>query len=149
MNDLGRQENIGSILSDVSRLMRRSFNHRARSAGVTRPQWQVLAVLHRHEGTNQGGLAEALDVEPIALCRMIDRLQEAELVERRRDPADRRAWRLFLTQRARELLRDVQPLVEEVMAVALEGVSKRERENLRCTLDRIRQNLSSGVDDAR
>lgn len=136
------EDNIGSMLADVSRLMRRAFDERARGIGVTRPQWQVLAALRRHEGINQGGLADLLDMEPISLCRMVDRLQEAELVERRQDPADRRAWRLFLTQKARDLLKKLRPLGEQMMVMALDGIPESERENLRRSLDRIRQNLS-------
>lgn len=94
-------ENIGTMLAQVSRLFRRRFDERVRDIGVTRPQWQVLSLLTENAGINQGGLAELLEVEPITLGRMIDRLQDAGLVERRVDPADRRAWRLFLTGHAR------------------------------------------------
>ena len=73
---------------------------------------------------------------------MVDRLQEAELVERRRDPADRRAWQLFLTPKARNLLEELRPLGEDVMAIALEGFSQEERDDLHQSLDRIRQNLA-------
>jgi DNA-binding MarR family transcriptional regulator len=135
-------ESIGSILADVSRLMRRSFDARARDIGVTRPQWQVLIALARHEGVKQSLLAEILDVEPITICRMIDRLQEARLVERRPDLADRRAWCLFLTGKARGVIDQLRPLATEVFEVALEGVSTAERSNMMDTLDRIRQNLS-------
>ena len=85
-----------SKLAESSRLVRRAFDARARAIGVTRPQWQVLSALRRHPGVNQGALADLLDVEPITVCRMVDRLQEAGLVERRPDPADRRSWRLHL-----------------------------------------------------
>lgn len=136
------EDNIGPMLADVSRLMRRAFDERARSIGVTRPQWQVLTMLNRHEGSNQGALAELLDTEPITLCRMVDRLQEAGLVERRQDPADRRAWQLFLTAKARDLLQQLQPLGAEVMAIAMDGIAPAERDHLRRALDRIRQNLS-------
>ena len=136
------EDNVGSMLADISRLIRRAFDERARGIGVTRPQWQVLTVLNLHEGTNQGNLAEYLDMEPITLCRMVDRLQEAELVERRQDPADRRAWQLFLTPKARDLLQDLRPLGVEVMALALEGITQEEKNLLRRSLDRIRQNLA-------
>ena len=106
-------ELLGSVISDVSRLLRRSFDARARKIGVTRPQWQVLTTLARNEGVNQGRLAELLDVEPITVCRMVDRLQDSDLVERRADPADRRSWRLFLTEQARGLLSELRPLAEE------------------------------------
>ena len=136
------EDSIGSMLADVSRLIRRSFDERARGIGVTRPQWLVLTMLNRHEGSNQGSLAELMVMEPITLCRMVDRLQEADLVERRQDPADRRAWLLFLTPKARQLLTALKPLGTEVMAIALDGIPEEERESLRRALDRVRQNLA-------
>lgn len=136
------EENLGAKLADTSRLIRRAFDARARGIGVTRPQWQVLTVLRRHEGINQGGLAERLEVEPITVCRMVDRLQDSGLVERRADPADRRSWRLFLTAKAEALLQQLRPLAEEMLAEALEGVSEPDRDRLAEMLDRIRQNLT-------
>jgi DNA-binding MarR family transcriptional regulator len=135
-------ENMATILADVARLMRRSFDDRARSIGVTRAQWQVLTRLRLHEGINQGGLAELLDVEPITLCRMVDRLQEGELVERRADPADRRAWRLFLTPKANAMLEELRPLSFEMIDEALFGINGAEQRALRSMLERIRSNLS-------
>ena len=135
-------DNLGQIISDVSRLMRRAFDERARGIGVTRPQWQVLTMLARHEGINQGGLAELLDVEPITLCRMVDRLQDAGMVERRADPADRRAWRLFLTERANGLLSELRPLALNLFDEAMTGLSVPERDALLEVLERIRINLS-------
>lgn len=136
------EENIAALMADASRMMRRSFDARARTIGVTRPQWQVLTVLKRHEGINQGGLAEILEVEPITVCRMVDRLQEAALVERRPDPADRRSWRLFLTPKALDLLGTLRPLADEMIEQALAGITEDERQTLRRSLDRIRQNLA-------
>ena len=136
-------ENLFAIMADVSRLARRSFDAQAREIGVTRPQWQVLVVLRRHEGVNQGGLAELLDVEPITVCRMVDRLQEADLVERRPDPADRRSWRLFLTAKAEDLLAQLRPLGLRFEAEALDGVSASERSALIAMLERIRQTLAA------
>lgn len=136
------EENIGTMLAQVSRLIRRSFDERARAIGVTRPQSQVLSVLKRKEGINQGGLAEILEVEPITAGRMIDRLQDAELVERRPDPEDRRAWRLYLTPRGEELLDQLRPFAMETFEIALEGLSEAERAGLMAMLGRIRANLS-------
>ena len=139
MNDM-----VGTLLADVSRLMRRSFDSRARAIGVTRAQWQVLSVLARHEGVNQGGLAELLDVEAITLCRMIDRLEEANLVERRPNPADRRAWCLFLKDRARQLLDELRPLAMDLIDESMMGLSTDDVEHLRQSLGRIRSNLTKG-----
>ncbi len=130
------------MIGDISRLARRAFDARAREIGVTRPQWQVLVMLNRHEGVNQGGLAELLDVEPITVCRMVDRLQEADLVERHPDPADRRSWKLFLTAKAGDLLAQLHPLGEQLEAEAFEGISSEERAQVLATLARLRNNLA-------
>jgi DNA-binding MarR family transcriptional regulator len=136
------KESPFAIFADISRLARRAFDARARTIGVTRPQWQVLVTLNRHEGVNQGGLAELLDVEPITVCRMVDRLQEADLVERRPDPADRRSWRLYLTAKAADLLAQLHPLGEQLEAEAFEGISGDERAAVIATLGRLRTNLA-------
>lgn len=136
------KDGIGTLLADVPRLMRREFDARARQIGVTRVQWQVLSMLSQHEGIHQVGLAERLDVESITLCRMVDRLQEADLVERRANPADRRAWCLYLTERARQLLDELRPLALSLMDEALMGLSAPEKEQLHGLLERVRTNLS-------
>lgn len=133
---------IVSTLSDVTRMFRRAFDAKARIIGVTRPQWQVLTLLRWNEGINQGRLAELLEVEPITVGRMIDRLQEAGLVERRADPADRRTWRLHLTAKAEELLHQLRPMAEDMFAEAFDGLDVEQRSALQSALDRIRQNLS-------
>ncbi len=139
-------DHLAVKLGETARLLRRSFDARARRIGVTRPQWQVLTALRRHEGVNQGGLADLLDVEPITVCRMVDRLQEAELVERRADPADRRSWRLFLTDRARRLLDELRPLAHAFLEEAFDGIDAAERERFERTLDRVRLNLQRPSD---
>ncbi len=135
-------ENIGVMLGQVARLIRRSFDERVRTIGVTRPQWQVLSALDRNPGVNQCGLAEILEVEPITAGRMIDRLQDAQLVERRQDPADRRAWRLHLTRKGAALLEHLRPMAMETLDAALEGVGEREQAELMEVLERIRANLT-------
>lgn len=135
-------ENIATLMAQVSRLMRRAFDEKARAIGVTRPQWQVLTLLNANEGINQGGLAELLEVEPITLGRMIDRLQDASLVERRPDPADRRAWRLHITDKARELLTQLRPLAEEMIDAALDGVPQVHRDEIADVMRQMRSNLS-------
>jgi DNA-binding MarR family transcriptional regulator len=138
-------ESIPLLLADVSRLMRRSFDQRARSIGVTRAQWRVLTMLVRHEGINQGGLADLIEVEPITLCRMVDRLTEASLVERRPDPNDRRVWRLFMTEKARALLSDLRLLAADLNEEAMDGISAPEQQQLRDLLGTIRTNLSRRI----
>jgi DNA-binding MarR family transcriptional regulator len=134
-------ESLGFMLSDVSRLMRRRFDERARTVGATRAQWRTLTTLSRNEGLNQGALADLLEVEPITLCRMIDRLEESGLVERRRDPNDRRAWLLYLTAKSRPLLDDLHAVAGEMIEQALTGIAPADRERLGDLLNTIRANL--------
>ena len=142
-------DSVPLLLSDTSRFFRRRFDARARSLGVSRAQWQVLFALSRNEGINQAGLAEALDVETITVGRMVDRLEDAGLVERRADPADRRAWRLHLTDRARPVLDQLRDVSNEVTAEALAGIDNDEQAALAELLTRLRANLCKrGENDA-
>jgi len=111
MRDPDPERSVGFLLHEVSRLLRRNFNRRVQDLGMSQAQWQALAHLSRLEGASQVTLAERLEIQPITLGRLIDRLEEAGLVERRRDPADRRAVRLYLTDKA-------QPLIDRMWAVA-------------------------------
>lgn len=134
-------DTLGFLLADVSRLIRRRFDERARMIGATRAQWRTLVVLSRNEGINQGGLADLLEVEPITLCRMIDQLEEAGLVERRRDPADRRAWQIFLTAQAGPVLEKVRAIADELFVNVVEGVSDADQGIVTRSLERMRENL--------
>lgn len=140
-------DSIGFLVSDVSRLLRRRFDAEARSIGVTRPQWRMLTALKRQEGLNQGALAELLEVEAITLCRMVDRLEEADLVERRRAPNDRRAWNIYLTDKSRPMLDQLKVLAEGLTDRALAGISATEQTALADMLDRIRINLNNPIQD--
>ncbi|RDE06254.1 MarR family winged helix-turn-helix transcriptional regulator [Sphingomonas aracearum] len=132
---------LGFLLTDVARLLRRRFDERVRALGVTRPQWRTLTTLSRHEGANQGTLADLLEVEPITLCRMIDRLEESGLVERRRDPADRRAWQIFLTDAARPMLDKLRAHADALIGHALAGLDTAEQQQFAAALELLRANL--------
>ena len=142
-------DNLGFLMADVSRLIRRRFDERARLIGATRAQWRTLVVLSRNEGINQGGLAELLEVEPITLCRMIDRLEEAGLVERRRDPGDRRAWRIHLTAKAGPVLEKVRAIADALFEDVLDGIPGPDRDRLFASLERMRENLLAEPQEAR
>jgi MarR family transcriptional regulator, transcriptional regulator for hemolysin len=133
---------FGFLLHDIARLMRKRFDQRARGLGLTRAQWQVLAHLARHEGINQAGLAEILEIEPITLGRLIDRMEESLWVERRPDPGDRRARLLYMTAKARPVFDRMRALGETVRAEALSGLSQAERDQLMAMLAAVRSNLS-------
>lgn len=135
-------ETIGFLLNDTARLFRRAFNARTRGSGVTALQWRLIVYLSRHEGIRQGPLAELIEVEPITLSRMIDRLEEAGLVERRADPTDRRAWLLHLTPRANGMVGTMRRTADTLTAEATEGLTLAEREQLIALVTRIQSNLS-------
>jgi MarR family transcriptional regulator for hemolysin len=133
---------FGFLLHDIARLMRKRFDQRARSLGLTRSQWQLLAHLARHEGINQAGLADILEIEPITVGRLIDRMEEAGWVERRAHPSDRRARLLYMTEKAWPVFDRMRALGEGVREDALSGLSETKREHLTSTLMAIRSNLS-------
>lgn len=133
---------FGFVLHDVARLMRKRFEQKARSLGLTRSQWQVLAHLARHEGIGQSALADILEIEPITLGRLLDRLENAGLVERRANPRDRRAWQLFLADKAHPILDQVWELAGETRDEAMAGLSPAEQDRLLTMLLTIRSNLS-------
>ena len=133
---------LGFVLHDISRLLRKRFDRRARDLNLTKSQWIVLAHLARHEGIRQSGLAEILEIEPITLARHLDRLEETGWVQRQRDPHDRRAWNLRLTEKAGPILSKLAALVDETMEEALIGLSEIERRHLFSMLQTVRTNLS-------
>jgi DNA-binding MarR family transcriptional regulator len=130
-------------LGETSRMLRRQFNRQAVAVGATSAQWRAMFWLAREPGMKQVELAERLDVEPITAGRIIDRLDEAGLVERRRDPVDRRVWRLYLTDKANPLIERLKVVAENVLAGALAGIGLEEIAALRGTLERIRENVSA------
>ena len=136
-------DSLAFLISDVARAMRRRFDERARQLGVTQAQWKVLLSLDREEGLNQGVMAERIEVEPITLCRMIDRLEDNGLVERRADPAYRRAWRIFLTDAARPVIAQLRRLADDLFDGALCGVPRDDRDRLIAALQTIRTNLTA------
>jgi MarR family transcriptional regulator for hemolysin len=122
--------------------LRTYADHRAAEFGITRAQWAVMARLDRQEGLKQSELAEMLDLQPITLTRLLDRLEESGLIERRADPQDRRAKRLYLTGAAHPLLERLSVLGEELMATALAGID-------RATIKLMLANLITAKDNLR
>lgn len=141
--------NFAFEVAKTAHALRRAFDRRASALGVTRAQWRVLAWLGHEDGPRQVALADALDVEPITLCRMIDRLAEAGLVERRPDEEDRRAWRIHLTQAAGPVIEHLRDLAAEFLDEALDGVSEADQARVRDVLARVRTNLAGGLTDRR
>ena len=129
-------------MAETSRMIRRFYDRRASALGVTTAQWRVLAWLGHEPGMKQVELAERLDVEPITACRILDRLEEAGLIERQRDPSDRRVWRLVLTDKAQPILERLRGLAEEMAGDAFAGFSVNEIESIRAKLGRVRDNVT-------
>lgn len=133
--------NIGFLVGDSSRMLRRIFNERLTHLGLTQAQWRALAHLSRNEGLNQVSLADRLDVQPITVARLVDKLVAARLVERRPDPNDRRAQRLFLTAQAAPVLEQIMGVADETYAAVLKGLNDAEREQLTDLLTRLLANI--------
>lgn len=134
------ERSTGFLLRDNSRLMKTAFNERV--SGLTQAQWGALAHLSRHQGLNQVGLADLLEVQPITVARLIDKLVELGVVERRPDPNDRRAQQLFLTARAQPLLDQLWEAGDEILDEAYADFSDQERATFIDMLVRMRGNLA-------
>lgn len=134
-------ESLGFLLNDLSRMMRKRFDSRARELGLTRAQWRVLARLRRSQGINQSTLADFLEIEPITLARHIDRLEEKGWVERRDDPNDRRAWLLFLDDSVKPVLDEMSKISQWNLRAATRDFTPAESARLIEDLYRVKANL--------
>lgn len=142
-SDAEEERSLGFLVHEVGRLLRRDLDRRFKSFAPTQAQWRALGYLRRHEGINQAGLAELLEVRPITVARLVDRLEDAGWVERRADPRDRRMCRLFLSEAAWPVIERMRALAEETKAVALQGVSARATDALLQTLATMKANLAA------
>ena len=139
-------ETLPFEIGETAHALRKAFGRRAAAFGVTGAQWKVLFRLSLRPELKQAELADMLDIEPITLTRIIDRLEEAGLVERVRDPSDRRAWQLHVTAKAQPLIEKLRGVANELFAQAFEGIAPQDLENARQVLARIRENAGrSGV----
>ena len=147
METLDLDRSFGFLVNDVARLFGRHFdqNGRARRLGLTRAQCRTLGYLARNEGINQAGLADLLEIRPMTLVRQIDRMEEAGWIERRPDPTDRRARRLYLTAKARPILGRIWNVANETRDEALTRLAPAEAEQLIDLLRRVHATLSERV----
>ncbi|HET9047877.1 MAG TPA: MarR family transcriptional regulator [Chiayiivirga sp.] len=136
-----RPVGIGYLLNDVTRLMRTQFDRRASRLGLTRAQWRALKTLARQEGQTQSELAERIELEPIALGRLVDRLQQAGFVDRKADPQDRRCWRLHLTHKAHAVVDEMEVIADVLRAEILAGIPASDIATTMSVLDGIKNNL--------
>ncbi|MCO5118696.1 MAG: MarR family transcriptional regulator [Burkholderiaceae bacterium] len=142
-------DGFGFLLADVARLMRRAFRAGMSAEplcpALTPAQSRVLTWIWRHEGAHQRALADLLDIQPMTLARLVDQLAALGLVERRADPADRRAWRLHLTALARPRLHAIRRTGAATRGTALQGFAPDEAEQLITLLGRVRGNLAGAA----
>jgi len=143
MNFKDPYRSVGFLVSDLSRLMRRNFNRRLQSLGLTQAQWRAIAHLSRHEGMTQIALADALEVQAITLARLIDRMESAGWVERRNHPQDRRAVQLYLTSKCEPLLEEMHRRASETISEAMSGIGATEQKQLLETLHQMKANLAA------
>jgi MarR family transcriptional regulator, transcriptional regulator for hemolysin len=145
---LDKETRFAFLIHDVSRLRRVMFDRIVRTLGTSRSQWWVLAFLSRDDGSPQTNLADELDVGKVALGGLVDRLEEAGMVERRADPIDRRVKRVFLTKEGRKLVSQNKELDKRVNETTLNGVSAADFETTMRTLEKMKSNLLSTLESA-
>jgi MarR family transcriptional regulator for hemolysin len=132
-----RLRNFGFLLRDVHRLYAKHFERYAREIELTLPQCKVLGHLSRNEGISQARLAELTDTDPMTLVRTLDRMQQDQWIERRADPEDRRAHRLYLRDAAKPIMARMWKLADQARQEALSALSVAEREQLLELLERV------------
>jgi DNA-binding MarR family transcriptional regulator len=140
--------NLLFTLGEVQRLVRAYADRQASRYGITRAQWAVLAKVERAEGLKQTELAEQMEMQPITLTRLIDRLCDNGWIERRSDDTDRRVNRLYLRKAARPLLGKLSGLRSELTATALEGISPSDAQRLLTQLETIKENVRNAIQNA-
>jgi MarR family transcriptional regulator, transcriptional regulator for hemolysin len=134
-------------LGELQRLVRAYADRQAARYGMTRAQWAVLAKVERYEGLKQSELAEMMDMQPITLTRLIDKLCDNGWIERRGDDNDRRVNRLYLRKAARPLLGKLAGLRSELTATALQGISPADAHRLLTQLESIKENVRNAIQD--
>ena len=137
------ENNIGYLLSDSGRLLRKTFDERVRDLGLTAVQARLMLSLVKFPDNNQAFYAERIEVEPITLTRIVDRMEEAGWVERVADPNDRRARLLHLTDKSREIVEPLRAIVNALVEDMAEGLTSREQNLLAELLGKISANLSA------
>lgn len=129
------------LMQDVTRHLRKHFDRRATKFELTRAQWRALKTVRRSEGLSQTELADFLDMQPIPVGRVIDRLEKTGYIERRADPGDRRRWRLYLTAKAHAVVDEMEIIGSRLRDDALRGVDGGDFETLLRVLAHIKDNL--------
>ena len=135
-------------LGELQRLVRAYADRQAARFGITRAQWAVLAKVERFEGMKQTELAEQMEMQPITLTRLIDRLCDSGWIERRSDDTDRRVNRLYLRKAGRALLGKMNGLKSEITTTALKGIGPADAQRLLTQLETVKENVRKAIADA-
>lgn len=136
-----KDNSFAYLLHDVTRLLRKHFDRRATRLQLTRAQWRAIKVIQRRPGLSQTELADHLDMEPIPVGRVIDRLEKAAYVERRADPADRRRWCLHLTGKADGVIGEMEVIGAGLRDEVLRGVDGDDFKAMLRALAQLKENL--------
>lgn len=139
-------DRVGFLLHDASRLLRKRFETRASGYGLSAAQWRLLVRVFKEEGIAQARLAELLEIEPISVSRLIDRMEEGGWIERRNDKSDRRVRTIYLTEKSRAIFNQMRGMATQVFDYALTGLSADER---RTTINALKTIISNLSDDDR
>lgn len=142
MNIPAYQGGVGYLVADLTRLFGRVFDRRAAHLDLTHVQWRALKGIHDAEGLTQAALADVLDMEPIAVGRVVDRLSKAGFVERRADPHDRRCWRLHLAPQSSQVMDAIESVAMSLREECVAGVEPQELQTTLKVLVQIRETLS-------
>jgi DNA-binding MarR family transcriptional regulator len=135
-------DNLGFLIADVTRSMRRAFQQRIDGSSLTLAQARALVYVSRNEGIRQVDLAELLEVQPMTLARLLDQLATAKLIERRPNPLDRRAYQIHLTPAAKPHLKAIEQVVVAIRNDAARGLGPGELEVVLRALRRMRDNMA-------
>lgn len=141
MSQLSSPSPVSTLIFEVGRLIRQAFRRKAQHVGLTQSQWSAVAHLYREPGLTQSMLAERLDVHPVTVTQLLERLSKAGWVRRECHEHDRRAMRVFLTDKAEPIITELNRLSVETRELAMAGLSEQEREQLETLLGRIKTNL--------
>ena len=139
------KRDITATIVTLARLIRTEADKRARLHGMTRAQWTILINLERQPGLLQKELAELLEVEPITVARLVDRLEARHMVERRGDPTDRRCWRLHLTDESRPLMAEIDRQLSDLANIAMDGIEPDQLAALLPSLTRMREQVAAEI----
>ena len=141
-----RRAHLSRTIHEMSLMIARIFNRRVKDVGLTRSQWQVLYLLYSRDGLTQTELAEGLAMAKPPLGKLVDRLEEDGWVERRDDPRDRRARRVFLTEKVAPLIAPLEKLVEDIGDIAMGGLNQADRNTLMTLLEVAHTNLTAATE---